>query len=138
MKSFWRVTALVAAVAISACDSSLGVDLSGLWFAESYVYESASGEMVDLVERDGASMSLTVDLFGDGRRRVTALFNDGSGGTENLTGEVSLDDGLFIFETKVFQFTRRDALLTLTNTSDSFDFGDGLEPATLTIRLMQL
>lgn len=138
MKSFWTWAAMSFAVTLAGCDTGVGVDLTGLWIADSYEYRSESGMTVDLIERDGASMSLTVDRFLDGRRRVTTLFNDGSGETETMSGEVFIDDGLFTFETVVFQFSRQGEGLTLTNALDSFDFGSGVEPATLTIRLTQL
>lgn len=129
---------MAVATAVGACSTSVGVDLTGLWVADSYEFRSAGGSTVDLIARDGASMTLTVDRFLDGRRRVTARFNDGMGGVETLSGEVFVDQALFEFETGTFQFDRTDEVLTLTRASETFDFGSGPEAATLTIRLTQL
>ena len=130
--------AMAVAMMTAGCSTSLGIDLTGLWVANSYEYRSAGGATVDLVARDGASMSLTVDRFIDGRRRVTASFNDGMGGTETLSGEVFLDPAIFEFASGTFTYRRSDDVLTLINESDTFDFGSGPEAATLTIRLTQL
>lgn len=120
------------------CSTSLGPDLTGLWVAESYVYSNTGGATADLIARDGASMTLTVDRFLDGTRRVTTRFNDGSGSVESLSGQVFLEEGLFEFEDATFRFDRADDVLTLVNESETFDFGSGPEAATLTIRLTQL
>lgn len=138
MKAFRTWAALAVVTATIGCSTNVGPDLTGLWVANDYEYRNDVGTTVDLVERDGASMTLTVDRFLDGRRRVTASFIDGTGGSETLSGEVFIDEGLFEFETATFRFERRDNVLTLTNTSETFDFGSGVEPATLTIRLTQL
>lgn len=139
MKASKTLMALTAALAVAACSTSLGPDLSGLWVAESYEYRSGSGETIDIIERDGARFSLTVLRHFDGRRLVTTSFDDGSGGVENMSGEADVDTGTFVFETVVFDFTVRNRVLTLvSSTPQTFDFGDGAESATLTIRLTQL
>ena len=138
MKAFKTWTAALAVTMTLGCSTSLGVDLTGLWVAESYEYRNSGGSTVDLIARDGASMSLTVDRFLDGRRRVTVSFDNGMGETEIMSGEVFTDEGLFEFEDATFTFERRERLLILVNESDTFDFGGGAEPATLTIRLTQL
>lgn len=130
--------AVAVTVAVSGCSTSIGVDLTGLWLADSYVYSNAGGATVDLVARDGASMSLTIDRFIDARRRVTARFVDGDGVEQVLSGEVFLDQRYLELDGTRFDFDRTDTVLTLINTADSFDFGSGAETATLTIRLMQL
>ncbi|MBT8487193.1 MAG: hypothetical protein HKN72_03465 [Gemmatimonadetes bacterium] len=131
-------TAVAVATAIGGCSTSIGVDLTGLWVADSYVFGSVGGATVDLIARDGASMTLTIDRFIDARRRVTARFADGVGGEEVLSGEVFVDQGYFEFEDATFVFDRVEDVLILTNESETFDFGSGPEAATLTIRLTQL
>lgn len=129
---------LTIGLGVTGCDSGFGVDLTGLWVANTYQYRSAGGDTVDLIERDGASFNLTVDRFLDGTRRVTALFRDGMGGSDNMSGEVFEDDGTFVFGAVVFDFSKDGNILILRNASDTFDFGGGPESATLTIRLTQL
>lgn len=139
MKATKTMMALVASLATFGCaDPGFGVDLTGLWIANSYEYRSDTGTNVDLIQRDGASMSLTVDFRGDGTRRASVLFNDGLGGSETMTGDVDLDAGTFTFPNVTFQFSRNDEVLTLVDTNATFDFGSGDEPARLTIRLTQL
>lgn len=138
MKASKTLAALVAALAVTGCDTSLGPDLSGLWIADSYEYRSGSGETVDLIERDGASFSLSVDRFQD-VRRVTTNFNDGVGGERvTMSGEVSEEEGVFTFPTVVYQFSVNNGVMTLTSANETFDFGSGPESATLTIRLTRL
>lgn len=139
MKASKTLGALAVAVAVAGCDTSVGPGLGGLWIANTYVYRNDSGQTVDIIERDGASFSLTVTRGFDGGRVVTATFEDGAGGRETMSGEVSVDAGTFTFETVVFDYTRRnDELILVSSTPQAFDFGAGSEPATLTIRLTQL
>lgn len=139
MRALKTSATLAMVLAVAGCDTSLGPDLTGLWVAGSYEYRSESGETIDLVERDGASFNLTTFLAFDGRRVVTTIFEDGHGGQETMSGEVFVDEGTFTFETVVFDFTHRDGALVLVSaTSQTFDFGAGDESATLTIRLTQL
>lgn len=138
MKASRMLSAVAVAMTLVGCDSALGVDLTGLWVASSYTYQSSTGETVDLISRDGASYSLTVDRFLDGRRRVTTSFTDGMGGSSTMSGEVFVDEGTFVFDTVTFRFTREGNVLTLEDPSATFDFGSGPEAATLTIRLTQL
>ncbi|MDH3270289.1 MAG: hypothetical protein OEN56_03090 [Gemmatimonadota bacterium] len=139
MNTTKRVVALAICLGAGACgDAGLGVDLSGLWVASSYEYRSATGQVVDIIQRDGASMSMTVDYRGDGTRRASVLFNDGMGSSQNFTGDVDVEAGTFTFENSVFTFTRGESQLTMVDQSATFDFGSGPESATLTIRLTQL
>lgn len=139
MKASKTLGALAVAMAVAGCDTSVGPGLSGLWIASSYVYQSGTGQTVDVIERDGASFTLTVTRGFDGGRVVTTTFEDGAGGRETMSGEVSVDAGTFTFETVVFDFTRRNnELILVSSGSQTFDFGAGPESATLTIRLTQL
>ncbi len=130
--------ALAVATSVGGCSTSIGVDLTGLWIADSYEYSNATGAAVDIVARDGAQMTLTIDRFIDARRRVTARFVDGNGVEQILSGEVFLDQRYMEIEGDRFDFDRTDDVLTMINPSETFDFGSGPEAATLTIRLMQL
>lgn len=136
----WRAVTAVLGVALvmTACEDSLGIfDVEGLWVADSYVYVSGSGQTVDLIERDGAAASVSVDNTAAGPR-VNMRFDDGSGAEEVTTGVADLDAGQFHFEDVVYQVRVDGERMTLTNSAATFDFGAGPEAATLTIRLTRL
>lgn len=128
------LTVLVLSIAASACSDGQAVDvhLTGIWLADSHEYESATGEVVDIVARDGATTTLSADLTVDGWR-VSVVLDDGKGNVENLFGVV--EEGRFVFADAVWDFTRNDDRMRITNDSATFDFGDGPEPASLDIRL---
>lgn len=133
-----RIRVLLAATIVaSGCSDPTfaAIELTGIWVASSHEYESESGELVDIVERDGASTSLSVDRSPTGWR-VSVSHRDGMGGTEVMAGEV--DEDQFVFESRTWRFTRDGDQMTVTDSSSSFDFGDGPEPAELTIRLTRL
>lgn len=128
------LTVLALSAAASACSDGQAVDvyLTGIWLADSHVYESATGEVVDIVARDGATTTLAANRTFDGWR-VSVVLDDGKGSVENLFGLV--EEGRFIFPDAVWNFTRNDDRMRITNDSATFDFGDGPEPASLDIRL---
>lgn len=139
MRASRAVTAVLGlALVTTACEDSLGIfDVQGLWVADSYVYVSGSGQTVDLIERDGAAASVSVDNTAAGPR-VNMRFDDGSGTEEITTGVADLDTGQFIFEDVVYQIEVDGERMTMTNSGATFDFGSGSEAATLTIRLTRL
>jgi len=138
MRASKTLTTMALALAVAGCDTGLGLDLTGLWVANTYEFRSGDQVAVDLIERDGASFSLTVRRFLDGTRQATALFDDGTGERTTMSGEVRTEERTFTFDSVVYDFTHEGGVLTLTSESQTFDFGDGPESATLTIRLTQL
>ena len=95
-----RFSLLLAIPIFSACaeDRILGFeigDVGGLWIASSYEYVSnaSSSERVDIVERDGALFTLSVD---DSVQPpiVGSTLDDGTGAITNRSGTVDIRDGL--------------------------------------------
>ncbi|MDX1647165.1 MAG: hypothetical protein R3304_08465, partial [Longimicrobiales bacterium] len=124
---------LVLGLYVPACSEDVvGVQLTGIWVADSHEYESASGQVVDIVARDGATTTLAANLTIDGWR-VSVTLDDGQGNVENLFGTV--EEGSFVFPDAVWTFTRNDDRMRITDESATFDFGDGPEPASLEILL---
>lgn len=122
----------------TACSDSLALTaIVGLWVADSYEYRNATGDVVDLIERDGASMTLSVDA-GPAGERVSLRFDPGTGTAETMNGTVDLEGGQFDFGSTVYEVERSGDTMTMTKREATFDFGDGPEPATLTIRLTRL
>ncbi|NIU51826.1 MAG: hypothetical protein GWN68_01880, partial [Gemmatimonadetes bacterium] len=84
MRAARIVAVLASSVAIAGCDDGLGVDLTGLWVSDSIVYVNAAGTQVDIQERDGGSVSLSVQRQADLSRMVSMSFNDGTGAPETM------------------------------------------------------
>lgn len=130
------VTALALCVAASGCNrDAVALELTGIWLADSHAYESATGEVVDIVARDGATTTVAANLTFEGWR-VSVVLDDGKGNVENLFGFVENDR--FIFPDAVWNYTRNGDRMQITSDSETFDFGDGSEPASLDIRLTRV
>lgn len=131
-----RLTAglFMSTLALVGCEEVIGLafqDLQGTWDASTYRFaENADpSNTIDLIQRDGASFVLTVDSDGT----ASTLFDDGLGGSSSDSGTV---DGthttLSIGETS-FRALRSEDVLTLTDVSQTFDFGSGSTAATLVV-----
>lgn len=130
------VAALALSVAASGCDGdTVSLELTGIWLADSHAYESSTGEVVDIVARDGATTTVAANLTFEGWR-VSVTLDDGKGNVENLFGFV--EDGRFVFPDAVWDFTHNDDRMQITSDSETFDFGDGPEAASLDIRLTRV
>ena len=131
---FAVLTAFLATVAAGCSDDGTGldvVDLEGTWLATVYEYtDNANAEnVVDVIQRDGASFTMTVDAAGT----ASTIFDDGVGGTSSDSGTLNAEGDLLTLAGDPFTAQRSGDTLTLEYADDSFDFGEGSVPATLRI-----
>ncbi|MEN8145558.1 MAG: hypothetical protein ABFS14_11470 [Gemmatimonadota bacterium] len=122
-----RVTALLTAVlAFGACGDSTGLDvedLEGSWVASviEYTDNANSANVVDIVQRDGASFTLDVDANGN----ASTVFSDGLGSTDSDSGTLNSTSTTLTLGGNPINAVRDGDVLTLTDPNDSFDFGSG-------------
>lgn len=133
------VALLIPLLTACAADTLLGFkigDIGGLWIASSYEYVSTANPSlrVDIVSRDGALLTLSVD---DSVQPpvVGSTLDDGLGGTVNRSGAVDIREGLLTLGSETYVVVHDNDRMTLTNESGEFDFGSGVEPATVVISL---
>ena len=110
------------------------VDLEGAWMATVIEFTDNADlqNVVDVLQRDGASFTLTVDAAGT----VSSLFDDGVGGSSSDSGSLDSTGTTLTLGGQVFSASRNANVLTLSDASDQFAFGGGSEvPATLRIVL---
>lgn len=120
MLAFGLATTLVA------CGDETGleaVDLQGTWNASVYEYtdNSDSQNVVDIIQRDGATFTVVVDAAGT----VSTELDDGVGGTSSNSGTFDSTGSTLTLSGTTFSATRSGDRLTLTNPDDEFDFGTG-------------
>ena len=129
---------------LSACtgDTLLGFeigDIGGLWTAASYEFVSntAASERVDIIDRDGAFFTLSVD---DSVQPsiVGSTLDDGTGSRTNRSGTVDIAEGLITLGDDTFTVVHDGDRMTLTNEDGAFDFGSGTVSATVVITLNRL
>ncbi len=125
---------IAASLVIIGCDDTTGLDandLRGTWLASVYEYtDNADAQnVVDIVQRDGASFTLTVDATGT----AATLFDDGLGSTSSDSGTLNSTNTTLTLGGATFDAQRNGDLLTLIDASQSFDFGSGSTPATLRV-----
>lgn len=111
-------------------------DLSGIWIASEYEFSSAQ-TTVDLVQRDGASMTIAID-GSLAPPTVATTFLDGLGSSTTASGTVDVGAPTLSIGGDTFSVDRSGSRMTLINTAGMFDFGDGITSATLTIMLSRL
>lgn len=137
MKILRSMTAFTLAATLVACGDETGleaVDLQGTWSASVYEYtDNADAQnVVDLIQRDGASLTLTVDAAGT----VSTVFDDGLGGTSSDSGTFNSTGSTLTLGGVAYTAARNGDVLTLIDADAMFDFGSGSEaPATLRIVL---
>lgn len=128
---------LAVAVTLVACGDETGleaVDLQGTWSASVYEYtdNSDSQNVVDIIQRDGATFTMVVDASGT----VSTELDDGVGGTSSNSGTFNSTGSTLTLSGTAFNASRSGDRLTLTNPEDEFDFGTGSDvSATLRIVL---
>ena len=144
MNTARRIALLVTCVLASGCetDTVLGFaigDISGIWQASAYEYVSnADGALrVDLIARDGASMTLSVSS-NLSAPLASSTFNDGMGGTVSGGGAVDVRSGTLAIEQRVYAVEHNGNSITLTDAAAMYDFGRGEVSATHIIRLSRL
>lgn len=134
-----NVRAMLTAIAVSAAvvgcdDNGTGLeatDLQGTWIASVYEYTDNANALsvVDIIQRDGASFTLTVDASGS----ASTVFDDGLGNTSTDSGTLNSTTNTLTLGGTIFDAQRNGNVLILTDTDSSFDFGAGSTSATLRI-----
>ena len=121
------MTAVAASLVLTGCsDDGTGleaVDLQGTWNATVYEYtdNTNSSNVVDIIQRDAASFSLTVDASGN----ASTLFDDGLGDNNSDSGNLNSAGTTLTLAGVAFDAVRNGNVLTLTNANRQFDFGSG-------------
>ena len=141
MKPTKIILGLFIAVAMSGCekdtllDFAIG-DIGGLWTAESYEYvnNADANTRVDLISRDGAFLTLTVNNSVS-PPTVGSSFDNGLGATTSGGGDVNLRNGTLQIGDDEYMIDHSGNSMTLTNATTTFDFGSGLVSATLVIQM---
>lgn len=128
------ISVFIACVAMLGCEDALGIglqDLQGTWEASTYRYaeNAAPTNTVDVIQRDGASFTLTVEADGT----ASTLFDDGLGGSSSDSGSLDGTRTTLTLAGSEFRALRSGDVLTLTDVSTSFDFGSGSTAATLVV-----
>ncbi len=128
----------IAATLALGCSEATGItaeDLAGTWNATSIVFtnQANTAESVDIIVRDGASFTMTVQASGS----ISTTFNDGQGGNSSDSGTFSSTGSSVTLGGDTYQAVRSGNTLTLTNNAEMFDFDDNGsdEPATLVATL---
>ena len=128
------LTLILGLTAVAACGDSTGLDaedLAGTWVANVYEYtdNAVSQNVVDIIDRDGATFQLSVDANGT----ASTVLDDGMGSTSSDSGTLDSTSMTLTLAGVPFDATRDGDLLTLVYTESSFDFGAGSTLATLRI-----
>ena len=97
--------------------------MQGSWTASVYEYtdNANSQNVVDIIQRDGATYSLVVNSDGN----ASTLLNDGLGSTSSDSGTLNSTSTTLTLGETTFSAVRDGDLLTLTDANSSFDFGSG-------------
>jgi len=141
VRAEFRLCVALSIPLLGACagDTLLGFkigDIGGLWIASSYEHVSTANPSlrVDIVARDGALLTLSVD---DSVQPpvVGSTLDDGLGAPSNRSGAVDIRQGLLTLGAETYVVVHDNDRMTLTNESGAFDFGNGVEPATIVISL---
>ena len=120
--------AVAASLVLVGCsDDGTGleaVDLQGMWNATIYEFtdNANSQNVVDIIQRDGASFTLTVDATGS----ASTLLDDGLGGSSSDSGILTSAGTTLTLGGVAFDAVRSGNVLTLTNANRQFDFGSGV------------
>lgn len=111
-------------------------DIGGLWTASAVEYRRTTdlSDRVDIVQRDGASMILSVDDSAQ-PPTVGATLDDGLGDVSTFSGTVDIRVGVLTLGSATYTIDDDGEAMTLTDESGVFDFGAGPEAATVVIRL---
>ncbi|MEM7415125.1 MAG: hypothetical protein AAF389_06495 [Gemmatimonadota bacterium] len=137
MRTIRALALVLAAIGLQACESTTSLDvpgLEGMWTATMIEFSDNSSPqtVVDLIQRDGATYSLTVEASGT----ASTLFDDGVGGSSSDSGSLNSANSQLTLGGQIFDAVRDGDSLTLTDADELFDFGSGDEvPATLRIVL---
>ena len=127
MKLRRLLPSLALAVVTAGCgDDGTGleaVNLQGTWIASVYEFTDNANaqDVVDIIQRDGASFTLSVDAAGI----ASTLLDDGVGSTSSDSGTLNSSGTLLTLAGAAFDASRNGNVLTLTNPTSQFDFGTG-------------
>ena len=138
MKCIRSITLLLLMLSTAAaCSETTGldaVDLEGTWNATviEFTDNADSQNVVDILQSDGASLTLTVDADGT----ASSVFDDGVGDTDSDSGTLDSTGTTLTLGGQIFSASRNGNVMTLSDPNEQFDFGSGSEvPATLRIVL---
>ncbi len=129
--------ALCLGIMAAACgDDGTGLeaeDLQGTWTATVYEFtDNANAQnVVDVIQRDGATFTLTVD----GEGTASTLFDDGVGGSSSDSGTLNSEGTILTLAGVPYSASREGDVLTLVDPEAQFDFGDGSSVAA-TLRIV--
>lgn len=127
MQNHRSLPLLLLVLLMAACgDDGTGieaVDLAGTWAATVYEFRDNADPqgVVDIIQRDGASFTLTVDASGES----STLLDDGVGGSSSDSGNLNSAGTVLTLSGIPFETVRSGNTLTLTNANQQFDFGTG-------------
>lgn len=104
-------------LAVTACDDGMDLDAEGLqgrWIAGVYEYTDNANpqNVVDIIQRDGASFELAVDASGT----ASTLLVDGQGGTSSDSGTLDSTGTTLTLGGIPFEAQRDGDVLTLRYT----------------------
>ena len=116
----------LAVVTVGCGDDGTGleaVDLEGTWTASVYEFtdNANSQNVIDIIQRDGASFTLTVDAAGS----ASTLLDDGVGSSSSDSGTLNSSGTTLTLAGASFGASRSGDVLTLTNPASQFDFESG-------------
>jgi hypothetical protein len=137
MRNLRSIYSLATLLVLGACgDDGTSLDtvgLEGTWNATviEFTDNANSQNVVDLIQRDGASFTLVVDATGT----ASSTFDDGVGGTSSDSGTLNSDATTLTLGGQTFDATRNGDVLTLVDPGELFDFGSGSEVAA-TLRIV--
>lgn len=117
---------IMIGLAMAGCGDETGleaVDLQGTWRATVYEFSdnANSANVIDIVQRDGATFTLTVDATGS----ASTLFDDGVGGSSSDSGSLNSAGTVLTLAGIAYDAVRNADVLSLTDPSAQFDFGSG-------------
>ncbi len=106
-------------------------DLRGSWAATVYEYTDNSDavNVIDIIQRDGASFTLTVG----GNGEASTVLDSGLGNTSSDSGRLNSTATTLTLGGGTFDAQRSGDVLTLIDANSSFDFGNGSTSASLRI-----
>jgi len=98
---------------------------------DEYTDNANSQNVIDIIQRDGATYSLAVNTEGS----ASTLLNDGLGSTSSDSGTLNSTSTVITLGETTFGAVRDGDRLTLTDANSSFDFGSG-SSASATLRVV--
>ena len=137
MTNLRSICSLTILLTLGACgDDGTSLDavgMEGTWNATviEFTDNADSQNVVDLIQRDGATFTLVVDATGT----ASSTFDDGVGGTSSDSGTLNSAATTLTLGGQIFDATRNGDALTLVDPDELFDFGSGSD-VSATLRMV--